>query len=118
MDNTNLNKQVEELTNRVLILEKMVAYLLYTEPREDEDEIDIPYDNPLTPQISDEDFNEAWKVVSEVGKASTSYLQRRMSLGYNRAAMIMERLEKEGIISEAQGVMPRTVLRKYENKEN
>lgn len=117
MSDDQLKKQVDELTNRVLILEKMVAYLLYTEPREDEDEMDIPYANPFT-TITDEEYNEAWKVISDAGKASVSYLQRRMSLGYNKAAMIMERLEKEGVVSKAEGVKPRDVLRKYEEKED
>ena len=111
MDNRGLIKQVNELTNRVTILEKMVAYLLYAEPR-DEDEIDIPYANPFT--ITDEEYRKAWKIISEAGKASVSYLQRRMSLGYNKAALIMEKLEKEGIVSKQDRAKPREVLKKYE----
>ncbi len=55
-------------------------------------------------------FEEAAGVVIAAGKASTSYLQRRMSLGYNRAAKIMDQLEVAGVIGPAEGVKPRTIL--------
>jgi len=55
-------------------------------------------------------FDEAASVVISAGKASTSYLQRRMSLGYNRAAKIMDQLERAGVIGSAEGAKPRTVL--------
>lgn len=55
-------------------------------------------------------FEEAAGVAIAAGKASTSYLQRRMSLGYNRAAKIMDQLEKAGVIGPAEGVKPRSIL--------
>ncbi len=55
-------------------------------------------------------FDEAAVVVINAGKASTSYLQRRMSLGYNRAAKIMDQLEHAGVIGPAEGVKPRSIL--------
>lgn len=55
-------------------------------------------------------FDEAAAVVMSAGKASTSYLQRRMSLGYNRAAKIMDQLEHAGVIGPAEGVKPRSIL--------
>ncbi|MCK4926630.1 hypothetical protein KAS10_04625, partial [Candidatus Aerophobetes bacterium] len=45
-----------------------------------------------------------------VGRASTSLLQRRLSIGYNRAARIMDELEKEGVVGPAMGSKPREVL--------
>ena len=51
-------------------------------------------------------------------KASTSLLQRYFMLGYARAARMMDRLESEKIISEANGAKPREVLVEYERKEN
>ena len=114
---TTTDKQVEELTNRVLILEKMVAYLLYTEPRDEDDEIDNPYPNPLALADPDPLFDEAWKIISDAGKASTSYLQRRMSLGYNRSAKIMEQLEREGVIGPAEGVNPRVILKTFKKND-
>jgi S-DNA-T family DNA segregation ATPase FtsK/SpoIIIE len=58
----------------------------------------------------DELFEAAVGVVAAAGKASTSYLQRRLSVGYNRAAKLMDQLELAGIIGPADGVKPRTVL--------
>jgi len=55
-------------------------------------------------------FEDAAGVVIAAGKASTSYLQRRMSLGYNRAAKIMDQLEYAGVIGPAEGVKPRSIL--------
>ncbi|MFH1244140.1 MAG: DNA translocase FtsK [bacterium] len=55
-------------------------------------------------------FEEAAGVVMAAGKASTSYLQRKMSLGYNRAAKIMDQLEKAGVIGQAEGIKPRSIL--------
>ena len=62
---------------------------------------------------SDEDpkiIEEAIRVVRESGKASTSLLQRRMKLGYNRAARVMDTLEELGIVGPADGSRPREVL--------
>lgn len=61
-------------------------------------------------QERDPMFDEAAVVVISAGKASTSYLQRKMSLGYNRAAKIMDQLEKAGVIGPAEGVKPRSIL--------
>ncbi len=58
----------------------------------------------------DELFEDAVGVVAAAGKASTSYLQRRLSVGYNRAAKLMDQLENAGVIGPADGVKPRTVL--------
>jgi len=46
------------------------------------------------------------------GKASTSLLQRRLAIGYNRAARIMDQLEKAGIVGSPRGSKPREVLRR------
>jgi S-DNA-T family DNA segregation ATPase FtsK/SpoIIIE len=48
-------------------------------------------------------------VVSE-GKASASYLQRRMRIGFSRAARLIDLMEREGILGPAQGSKPREVL--------
>lgn len=58
----------------------------------------------------DEMFLEAAKVVIEAGKASASYLQRRLALGYARSARILNQLEACGVISVADGAVPRDVL--------
>ncbi len=57
----------------------------------------------------DEFFDEAVKIVMETGKGSASYIQRRLSIGYNRAARILDQLHEAGIVSEGQGSKPREV---------
>ncbi|MCD7727985.1 MAG: DNA translocase FtsK [Ruminococcus sp.] len=58
----------------------------------------------------DEKFEDAVKIIVETGQASTSFLQRKLSLGYARAARLMDDLEAMGIIGPAQGAKPREVL--------
>lgn len=58
----------------------------------------------------DELFYEACEFVLDQGGASTSSLQRRFRMGYNRAARLIDMMEQQGIISEARGSKPRDVL--------
>ncbi|OUI96221.1 cell division protein FtsK [Acetobacter indonesiensis] len=55
-------------------------------------------------------YDEAVAIVTREGKASTSFVQRHLSIGYNRAAKLIEQMEKEGIISRADHVGRRKVL--------
>jgi S-DNA-T family DNA segregation ATPase FtsK/SpoIIIE len=55
-------------------------------------------------------YEEAREAVIKAGKASTSYLQRRLRIGYSRAARIMDQLEQEGVIGPQDGARPREVL--------
>ncbi len=64
----------------------------------------------------DEMYDQCVAVVAEVGKASTSLLQRRLKLGYNRAARIMDTMEREGVIGPQDGARPREVyVRPYDD---
>lgn len=58
----------------------------------------------------DDMYKDAVRAVIEGGKASTSYLQRRLRVGYSRAARLIEEMEENGIISAADGNRPRDVL--------
>lgn len=58
-------------------------------------------------------FTRAWKIVSDRGEASASYLQRRLGIGYNRAANLIEQLEDAGYIGPPHGSKPREILRLY-----
>lgn len=60
---------------------------------------------------SDDDpmYEEAVRVVARDGRASTSHLQRRLSLGYNRAARIVDQMEKDGLVGPSKGAKPREV---------
>ena len=58
----------------------------------------------------DELFDVAVNVVAEFEQASTSFLQRRMKIGYSRAARLMDELELAGIVGPAEGAKPREIL--------
>ncbi len=64
----------------------------------------------------DELFDEAVQLVLQAGKASTSMLQRRLSIGYSRAARLLDMMEERNIISSPRGTKPRTIL--ADNKKN
>lgn len=66
------------------------------------------YDDPL--------YNEIVEFAIQTGKVSTSLLQRRFRLGYNRAARVVDLLEERGIIGPQNGSKPREVLVKLEDK--
>ena len=61
-------------------------------------------------EADDDMFRDAVKVVIENRKASTSLLQRRLRIGYGRAARLIEQMEEQGIIGQADGSRPREVL--------
>lgn len=58
----------------------------------------------------DERYDEAVAMVCESGQASISMVQRRLRIGYNRAARIIERMEREGVVGPADGAKPREIL--------
>jgi len=58
----------------------------------------------------DEKYDEAVELVTDLGQASISLVQRYMKIGYNRAARIIEQMEAEGIVGPSDGVKPRKVL--------
>ena len=58
----------------------------------------------------DELYNEAINIVKTEGKASTSFLQRKLQIGYNRAARIIDMMEEKGVVSKANHVGKREVL--------
>jgi S-DNA-T family DNA segregation ATPase FtsK/SpoIIIE len=55
-------------------------------------------------------YDQAVAVVTRDGKASTSYIQRRLQIGYNRAASLIERMEREGVVSQANHAGKREIL--------
>ena len=67
---------------------------LFGEPMDDDD--------PL--------YDQALEIVVQSGKASASYLQRRLKIGYNRAARLVEEMEERGIVGPANGAKPREVI--------
>lgn len=74
------------------------------------DEIENSASKGKNSEDCDELLDEAIQIVLEEGQASTSMLQRRLKIGYNRAARIIDEMEAEGIISGRNGSKPRQVL--------
>ena len=58
----------------------------------------------------DDLYEQALEIIRSEGKASTSFLQRKLQIGYNRAARIIDMMEAEGIVSKANHVGKRDVL--------
>jgi S-DNA-T family DNA segregation ATPase FtsK/SpoIIIE len=61
--------------------------------------------------VDDELYQDAVRVVCEMGRASTSTLQRRLRIGYGRAARLIDLMEKDGIVGPPDGTRPREVLK-------
>lgn len=59
--------------------------------------------------VDDDLYEEAKELVTKSGKASTSYMQRKLSIGYGRAARLMDILEEKGVIGPSNGSKPREV---------
>ena len=83
------------------------TYLIAPPSEEGEVEVDDPNAGE-----QDAMYEEALRVVLEMGKASTSTLQRRLRLGYGRAARILDMMYKDGIIGPPDGSKPREVLKR------
>jgi S-DNA-T family DNA segregation ATPase FtsK/SpoIIIE len=64
--------------------------------------------------VDDSLYQEAVRVVCEAGRASTSTLQRRLRVGYGRAARLIDIMEKDGIVGPPDGTKPRELLKKKE----
>ena len=67
-------------------------------------------ENFLSNENKDELYEKALEIIRSEGKASTSFLQRKLQIGYNRAARIIDMMEAEGIVSKANHVGKRDVL--------
>ena len=80
---------------------------------EDEDEL-ISGGSYVSGTSSDPMYQQALETVIESGSASASMLQRRLRVGYNRAANLVEELEKNGVVGPAQGSKPRKVISRSE----
>jgi S-DNA-T family DNA segregation ATPase FtsK/SpoIIIE len=61
--------------------------------------------------VDDDLYQDAVRVVCEMGRASTSTLQRRLRIGYGRAARLIDLMEKDGIVGPADGTRPRELLK-------
>jgi S-DNA-T family DNA segregation ATPase FtsK/SpoIIIE len=88
-------------------------YLEEVTRADDEDEDGNPvFDGTGMGQAGDATdlYQQAVQIVMRDQKASTSYIQRRLQIGYNRAASIMERMEQEGVVGQANHAGKREIL--------
>ena len=78
---------------------------IFYDEEEEENDPSLFYDgeDPL--------YEKALEIVMNQGKASASYIQRRLKVGYNRAARLVEVMEQQGVVGPAQGSKPREILR-------
>ena len=82
------------------------AYNMDITRRDDDEQVG----GEVEDKVSDPLYDKAVQIVAETQKVSTSMLQRRLNVGYNRAAKIVERMEEEGAIGPANGAKPREVF--------
>ncbi len=83
-------------------------------PQYAEEWLDLPSSNPSSEEGAgggeDELMDQALEIVKQQGTASASMLQRRLRIGYNRAARLIEQMEDDGVIGQADGAKGRPVL--------
>jgi S-DNA-T family DNA segregation ATPase FtsK/SpoIIIE len=97
-------------------VEKVVEHIkTLGEPDYIDDEIFYEDEEDAGPSLFSEGgdplYDKALEIVMSQGKASASYIQRRLKIGYNRAARLVEEMEQRGIVGAAQGSRPRELLR-------
>jgi DNA segregation ATPase FtsK/SpoIIIE, S-DNA-T family len=81
-------------------------------PKEERENVAVGEDGEMDGDENDPLFNDAVRLVIEFGKASTSLLQRRLRIGYGRAAHLIDLMERDGIVGAADGPKPREVLKR------
>ncbi|MDR2398780.1 MAG: DNA translocase FtsK [Spirochaetaceae bacterium] len=94
-------------------VERVVAYLKTLGPPDYLEEDLLAGDDEEAYYADGEDplYDKALKIVWEQGKASASAIQRRLKIGYNRAARLVEAMENRGIVGPSQGSKPRELLK-------
>lgn len=111
------NTHLDEIKTEIVGLSEILSSSLVELHKKQESNAgrieDLENENEFRYDIDDLDelFNQAAKFVMEDGKASASLIQRRLSIGYARAARILDQLEHEGYVGPASGSAPRIVLK-------
>jgi S-DNA-T family DNA segregation ATPase FtsK/SpoIIIE len=94
-------------------LSQVIEFLRNQEKPEYDEE--VTETSAIQPNESDDDdyderYDDAVALITDAGQASISMIQRHLRIGYNRAARIIEKMEKEGIVGPSDGAKPRDVL--------
>jgi S-DNA-T family DNA segregation ATPase FtsK/SpoIIIE len=99
----------DDEVHRVVTFLKTQAKPVYDmdilKPREEDAEDGAPADD-----FHDAVYDQAVAIVCETRQASVSFIQRRLQIGYNRAARLVEQMEREGIVGPANGAKPREII--------
>lgn len=114
----NSNKEIEDLKTEINNLKNRVKCLetYFNELPDPSDYIYAqdgtpPYSfPPVGPDGRDELFDQTVRMISQHDRASASLIQRRLQVGFNRAARLLEQLEEAGVVGPADGSKPRDVL--------
>jgi DNA segregation ATPase FtsK/SpoIIIE, S-DNA-T family len=112
--NTDLSamaQDLEQLDERVHMIGDHVVPLLHAIAQK----FGVPVPEPVarvvgSPEAEDELYRDALEIVIAAGAASTSFLQRKLGVGYARAARLIDLLEENGVIGAANGARPRKVI--------
>ncbi|HEV8132887.1 MAG TPA: DNA translocase FtsK [Acidobacteriota bacterium] len=99
----------KEIHNVVSFLKKQGDPHYHDEILEDREQSEL--DPEIGDDWNDDLYEEASRFVVEIGKASTSALQRRFRIGYGRAARLIDVMERDGIVGPADGSKPRDILK-------
>jgi len=107
----NQNKSVEELNKEIVDLKirlrRLEEYILnnfnFSDPHD--------YFNVGEDVFENDDLEEAVRLVAQHNTVSASFLQRKMEIGYARAARLLDLMEEKGIVGPAEGAKPRKVLK-------
>ncbi|MDR0643655.1 MAG: DNA translocase FtsK [Treponema sp.] len=100
----------EEEVERVVDYVKTLGAPDYIDDEIFFDDDDSP-EQELFTEGEDPLYEKAWDIVLQQGKASASYIQRKLKIGYNRAARLVEEMENRGLVGPAKGSKPRDLLR-------
>ncbi len=102
------DSHIEELTDEINLTDNAIKNDNAIFSATLDDDTDVGEDDDL--------YDEAKKIVLEAGKASTSYIQRKLRVGYSRAARLMDLMEERGVIDAADGSRPRSVVNTDKNE--
>lgn len=102
-----MEKRIKKLEKKVAQIEKFLQEQPHFSDMEDED-----------PDELDEFYDRAVMLVLQYDRASASLLQRKLQIGFNHAAKILEQLEENGIVGPGDGIKPREVLISKEEIKN
>ena len=110
----------KDVKNIVGFLKAQVPEIHYTEEVVEQDVRIGGKNGYSTSTTEDKDplFNQALNVIMQFNKASASFLQTKLRVGYNRAARLIEQLESEGYIGPSRGSKPREILKRVGTTEN